>query len=437
MHKFFLKKILIPSYSFLVGSKYNFLYKKIIKTQWLKSDKIQEMQLKKIKQLVIYANNCIPFYKKLYNKLGIDPESIKSLDNFKKLPIITKDDIRKNIEELRSIKFDKRELKKSATGGSTGIPMPYYHTKLYEDFDGASIRRNFEWMGVKLGKPLAVLWGSAFDLSQAQKISGLLRDLSFNRLTLPAFKLDNESMGQYIIKLKKFKPKGLLGYTSALVKFAEYIENNKISIQIDSIINAAETIYNYQREYLAKTYKGKVYNRYGSREVGAIAAECSKCGNMHINEERVYIETDKNDHIIVTDLTNFGMGFIRYDTEDIGQISTKPCKCGRGLRYLTKLEGRVHDLIKNKEGAYLPGEFFPHLFKNFAGIKKFQVIQNKIDEIDLIIVKDPNKFNQDNIEYICQKINQCLPGVNIKIKFQNHIEVPPSGKHRFTISNIK
>ena len=111
-----------------------------------------------------------------------------------------------------------------------------------------------------------------------------------------------------------------------------------------------------------------------------IAAECEKQEGLHINSDNLFVEVINNGQfvnpgeageLVITDLNNFSMPFVRYKNEDLAAISDKKCSCGRGLPLLAYVEGRILDAIQVPGGRVLPGEFFPHFFKDFKWIIVF------------------------------------------------------------------
>ena len=113
-----------------------------------------------------------------------------------------------------------------------------------------------------------------------------------------------------------------------------------------------------------------------------------------VNDEGEPVGEGETGHIVITDLHNYGMPFIRYRIGDLGVFTNRSCSCDRGLPLLEDITGRSLDVIRTPSGKILPGEFFPHLMKDFPEIQKFQVIQKKIDQIDIKVIC-PNGLSGD------------------------------------------
>jgi len=176
-----------------------------------------------------------------------------------------------------------------------------------------------------------------------------------------------------------------------------------------------------------------------------IASECEKHQGMHISMENLIVEVIKENgkpakpgetgQIVITDLHNYGMPFIRYKNDDIVKVGTK-CSCGRGLEVIKEVEGRELDVIKLPNGKILSGVFFPHLLKDFEEVEKFQFIQHDYDKFTLKLVLD-SKFTHPRLNEIKSIITQFVgKDVILNIEVVDDIPLTPSGKFRVTISHV-
>jgi phenylacetate-CoA ligase len=127
-----------------------------------------------------------------------------------------------------------------------------------------------------------------------------------------------------------------------------------------------------------------------------IGAECEHHAGLHLTMEQLLVEVVDAEgvpvpegvegDVVITDLTNFGMPFIRYANGDRAVMATAPCACGRGLPLLAAVTGRRLDVLVTPEGGQLPGEFFPHILKERASVQRFQVIQEVADAVTVRLV---------------------------------------------------
>ena len=177
-----------------------------------------------------------------------------------------------------------------------------------------------------------------------------------------------------------------------------------------------------------------------------IASECEKHDGLHINAENLIVEIVKEDgtyakegetgRIIVTDLHNYGMPFIRYEIGDIAVFTGRKCSCGRGLPVIEDVVGRSLDMIKTPEGKIVPGEFFPHLMKEFKEIIKFQVVQKTLEDLQIKMVTT-TELSDGSRRRLDREVRRVL-GNKINVSYERVDDIPltSTGKYRVTISRI-
>lgn len=402
-------------------------------SQFLPREELEELHFKKFKKLIEYAYENVPYYRKTWDKIGINPFMIKTKEDILKLPILTKEDLMNNLIELKSNKFSWEELKENHSGGTTGRMTIFYDCKLQELHGRAILNRQRRMTGVEPGERRALLWG----FSEENKI----KDFILNEKWLNAFDLKFE---EYVEELRKFKPKLLSGYPSIIYEFVKELKNRNIILNdlgIKSIEVSCELLYSNFRKEIEDFFNCKIYNWYGCREVGNVCYECSEHNGMHINEEHVLVETVENNEsvkeregdLIITTLDKKGMPLIRYDVGDVGIISEKKCGCGRGSRLITEIKGRAGDIILGKNKV-IHGEYFTHLFYGCRSVKQFQVIQKNKDNIDLKIVKTED-YNVNEINKIIHEIFE-YSGLKVNLEFVNEIHPTKAGKRMFVVSEI-
>jgi phenylacetate-CoA ligase len=261
--------------------------------------------------------------------------------------------------------------------------------------------------------------------------------------------MSRQTMEKFIQELRSFQPRTILAYANAMHLFAQYCKESGVSdIRPKSIITTAEVLHEHQRTEIEEVFGCRVFNRYGCREVSVIASECEEHDGMHINADALYFEIIKDDSrpanpgetgdIIITDLYNFGMPFIRYKIEDMGVMTDRKCSCGRGLPLMEMVAGRVTDFLVTPDGTRVSGAALTiYIIANTAGVRQAQFIQNEEKLIILKIVRG-NDFNNDSTEFLYQKFHEFF-GFNMKVEIQfvDNIPKEASGKYRFSICNLK
>jgi len=439
-----LKYLIVPTVRSLQGRKGLSYWRQFESSQWLNTEELERLQWKKFKKMLYHAYHNVPYYNRRFRKIGLHPDDVRSPSDLLSIPILTKADIRENVSDLIAKGCRAQSLYRNSTSGSTGENLFFYQDSNYGDRSAAVVIRNDRWFGLEIGDRWAELWGSRFDQRWHNTLTKKAKDWAMNRLFLLSYNLTEEDMHRYAIRLKKFRPKAILAYPSALCVFADLLLREGIDwIRPLSIISCSETLFDYQKDLIESVFHCKVYNRYGCREFSCIAQECSERSGLHINVERVFLEVLRDGRhasegelgeFFITDLDNFGMPFIRYKIGDIGTLSGKLCACGRGLPLLERVEGRVFDVVVAKNGRFLPGTFWTLLFRSVEGIRQFQVIQREGGNIHVKIAEEKS-FDRNNIATLESRILDYM-GEDTEIDMQIVDEIKPtkSGKLRFVIS---
>jgi len=430
----------------ITGSKIPSILKEIEQIDNSSKKEIEAYQKDKLEKILLHAWQNVPYYTRVLEKAKVVVNGKINLENFDKIPILTKDIIRKEGKNLYSKDYKERGFYENTSGGSTGEPVRFIQDKEYEAWNYANKIYIKLKAGQDFGERELRLWGSERDLilgKEKPKIQ--LRNWLYNRKEFNAFKMSKEDMHRFIDEWNKFNPTWVEAYVQPIFEFSKFIELNacKINSPKNGVLTSAGTLYPEMKEKIEKVMNCKVYNRYGSREVGDMA--CSKGGaNLYLSPWNHYLEilnkklipcaNKKIGKIYVTTLNNYSMPLIRYDIGDFAENSYEKYEINQVL-------GREMSVFKTKEGKIIPAEFFIHFIgvvynKDF--ISKFQVIQKDYKLIEIkVIVKDQKGFNQSKIK-IEDSIKKVM-GKDCKINWTIVKEIKPtkSGKYLYTVCEIK
>lgn len=384
-----------------------------------------------LKKTLRHAVAKIPYY----HDLGIKSDKIRDF------PILDKHVIRDNLDRLH-IKTGEKVVR-NTSGGTTGEPVVFYQDQTSNDW-GAAVKIFYNWWaGYKEWQPLVKLWGNERDiLGGPVDPKRLFEKHYMNVHVLNSFMMNEWDMDRYVKDINRLKPPMILAYVQSINELAKHIESKGLKVHSPKgIMTSAGTLHDDIKETIKRVFKCKIFNRYGSREVGNVACNCEKDEGMHLsifnqyieilNEEMEHCQEGEIGSIYVTTLTNFAMPLIRYKVGDMAMISDEPCSCGRGLPTIKKVVGREVDVFKTMDGYIVDGEYFTHLFY-FKPVKKFQVIQKSLDKMVIKVVLE-GELDKDEIEFACRKVMG-----DIEIEWEELDEIPPtsSGKFRFTISEV-
>ncbi len=414
-------------------------------SQWWSRQQIEQLQLTRLRRLLSYAQENVPYYHRLFTEIGFTPTEISSLADLKHLPLLDKAKIRNNIDALKSIKAHK--LARFSTGGSSGEPLVFYIGNERISHDVAAKWRATRWWDVDIGDPEIVVWGSPIELG-AQDSLRVLRDRLFRSKLLPAFEMSEQKLDIFLREIQSQRPRMLFGYPSALAHIARHAE--KIGMQMDNLgirvaFVTSERLYDDQRQQISGVFGCPVANGYGGRDAGFIAHECP-VGNMHITAEDIIVEiTDRHGiplppgqsgEIVITHLASSDFPFVRYRTGDIGSLDDKLCSCKRGLPLLREIQGRSTDFVMAQNGTVMHGLALIYILRVLPQITAFKIIQESLNLTRVWVVSETG-LDTTVSEMIKHKFQSRL-GRNVEIIIEEVAEIPKekSGKFRYVTSKV-
>jgi phenylacetate-CoA ligase len=410
-------------------------------SQWWSLSELKHFQYKRLQALLKHAYQNTPYYHRLFNQLGLKPEDIRNVEDLQQLPILTKEIIRNNLDDL-VVKDPKLKISPDATSGSTGEPMRFFADKRRDAWNMAAAYREWLWAGYEVGDKIACFWRAPEHMTFQKRIY----NLTHRRIVLDTFNMTERDLDEYFQTLRKFRPKVIQGYTSALYLIARYLEHRGVDdIKPKVVLTSSEMLFDYQRETIERVFGCEVFDYYGGRDTTLQAGECPEHCGYHLAIETSIVEFIKEGQqvssgelgkIVITDLFNYAMPFIRYEIGDLGVPSDEMCSCGRGLPLMKAIEGRTTDLLRRSDGGYISSPGFTVALGKLKKIKQFQIIQKKIGSVTVKVVKGTHYTDEDS-ELLEQVVKRYLgEDTKIDIQFVDSIPTAPSGKYRFTISEV-
>jgi phenylacetate-CoA ligase len=453
MYDFIARHILAPVLDFSRGTQTIKCLKELESSQWWPRDKILELQNDRLKQLVKQSYDKVPYYRRLLDERSIKPGSIQSKGDLIKFPLLTKELIRTHQDELMASGFSTRKVVRLATDGSTCEPMEFYRTRQDQiNWGFAAAQRAFGWAGYRLGDKMARLNVLRPYHSTSHRISETSKRFFERTLMLDAKKISSQTLPAYLNKLVGFQPKIIWGYPSVIELLARHIiKEGKSNLKPAAIITGAEQLYDYQRELFSTVFGCATFSYYSSWEAHAIAAECAEHAGLHISAENLIVEivddtgnpvsAGKEGSVVITNLHNYAMPFIRYSINDLSVATDEECPCGRGLPLLAGLSGRTADMIYTSSGKAISGTALLHVFLTPMGVRQFQLVQDSYDRLTIKVIMDQPASQQhrnDVIARLTARYKAILgEEMDIAVEFVDTIATTPGGKRKIVISSVK
>jgi phenylacetate-CoA ligase len=415
------------------------------KNQYRPSEDINREQRQKLSAVLSHAYQNCPYYQTIFSRVCRDPAQIMA--RFSEIPILTKEDIRRNKDQMCARNFPPKKLIPKKTSGSTGVSL-----ELFMDIDCSEWRRAVaifrnSWTGWRLGEKTAAVWGNP---PPAANWRAFLRNALLERcIYLDTLGMDEDDMAFFLEKLPRYQPTLMMGHAYSLYLFAKFVEKHPRAPKpcLKGIISTAMILYPWQRETIERVFHCKIFERYGCEEVSLIASECEAHSGMHINTDSLIVEFLNDDDrpamegeetsVVVTDLMNYGMPIIRYRIGDKAVFTNQACSCGRGSALITKVTGRDADFIVTPQGKIISGISLTENFSlKIPGVEQMQIEQLRRDHLRIKIVRDPN-FNEGS-ERLLADLSKRTFGDTMRWEtvFVDKIPQERNGKYRFVISHL-
>ncbi len=442
------RHLLLPFFDRIVKGRSTVAHwKRAEESQWWSRQQLEEFQLTSLRQLLAHATATCPYYGETWQGLGLDAEACQSLSDFTRWPLIGRDTIRQHRLKMRTTTEIHRMTK--ATGGSSGEPLQFDLDSGSNDRRTAMMWRGYNWAGGAPGTRQLYVWGTPVgNIPTWKRFKMDLHHRFDNHLILSCFEFTPDKMRQHFERMNRYRADVIVAYTNPLYEFARFIQSEGLTpVSPRSIIVGAEKLHGFQRELIEQIFKAPIFETYGSREFMLIGAECEKHHGLHLSLENLLVEVLDDDgsptpagqegNVVVTDLFNYGMPFIRYVNGDRAVAGFEMCSCGRGLPLLKQVVGRQLDTLDTPDGRKIPGEFFPHLIKEFPTIRRFQVVQEKVELITVKLVAEGGNLTLTDRDHLMNEIRKCTgTAVDVQLQFVDDIPLTHAGKLKVVVHAV-
>ncbi len=440
MHPWLVRHVLLPLHERGKRTPTFPWLRRLERSQWLDRGRLLDMQFARLREHVQYAYDHTAYYRRLLDDHELPPRRIQSLQDFRRIPPLTRDLLRRHLPDLEARGARLGRVQRMSTGGSTGNPV----TLLVDTSVGIDIairHRAHRWFGAEPGAREIVLWGSPIELGRQDRLR-LFRDWLLNSQLLSAFDLGEDALARYTAAIERQRPAVMYGYASAFYVLARYLERRgwRPRFRLKAIFTTAEPLLDFQRRVIQAVFDCPVAVEYGARDAGHLADECPH-GRLHIPAEAILLETegqttDGLGEILVTNLYSRAMPIIRYRTGDMGELDGGDCPCGRSLPLLKRVEGRRTDFLVTPRGRIIHALGAIYVLREVPTVREFQVIQQATDRVRVDVVPEPAFSDQDAA--VIERRLRTLMGeeVAVSVQLTDQIRRAPSGKFRYVISEI-
>ena len=412
-------------------------------------ERLREHQNKELRRIVRYAYDNVPFYHNRFREEGVKPREIDTVADLNKLPILRKDEARKNFDLFVSREYDVARLKMLRTSGSTGKPFHFYITGKEDEFRKAKhLRANISCGQKPRDKWVTII--SALHVGETTRLQRL------SDIFVPTQVSVFDDVATQISKIRELKPDVLDGYSSSLLILSREIEKRGTeAIRPKFVIGGAEFVGNSSQESIEKVFDAPFYDQYACEEMERVAWQCPEKNQYHMDADSIIVQfVDENGEevapgergeIICTSLFNYAVPFIRYSVGDVGAPSNEECSCGRTLPLMKVVEGRKDSFLLLPDGHVLSPMAFDGamcMFKFHGNIDQFRIKQRKANLFEFYIKMlangrvDEMTMEQELLDYLWRTLNLNPDEVAFKVKFVEDFPLDTNGKLRKVISEL-
>jgi phenylacetate-CoA ligase len=404
------------------------------KSQWLSAEEIEEYQNKQLQKIINHAYYTVPYYRECLDNLKIKPSDIRSKADLSKLPILTKDQVRKNLDKLISSNYPKNRMIKMKTSGTSGKSLELYHTLEQIQFQWAVWWRHRRRFGINIDDKHATFTGKTVVPINQKKPPFWRENFATNQTLFNMQHIKRENVKFIVDKINEANFKYFSGYPSIIYSLCKFIEEEGLSLTNypQYVFTGAEKLYDFQKETIERVLNCTVTDQYGFTEGCGNASKC-EYGVYHEDFEFGILEVVDGE-IIATGFADYGMPLIRYKTGDSAILANTKCKCGRHSTVLLDIEGRVEDTILTPEGAEI--KRFDYLFKDTKNIIEAQVYQEELNRVVIRIVKGEG-YSEKEETYLREKFKKMYSKTMV-VDFEYFDEIPreKSGKFKAVKSKL-
>ncbi|HPV05772.1 MAG: hypothetical protein WBH90_11570 [Aggregatilineales bacterium] len=437
-----LRGVLLPAGDRLFGQRMMQRLKFLESAQWWEAERIRDYREQLLSSLVQTAYSEVPFYRQLWDEAKVDVNSIRSVDDLQRLPIVTKDLLRQQ-DASRISRATGQRTYRTCTSGSTGTPFCIQEDARTAGWYRASFMLSLEWAGWTIGER-HLQTGMTLKRSQGR----WLKDLLLRCHYVSAYDLRDEKLDAALEQIERYRIQHLWGYPGSLYYLARRARELGWNQPLKSAVTWGDMLYPPHRKLIESTFQTRVFDTYGCAEGLQIAAQCGCSSGYHIHELDVIVEyLDDNGqpvqagepgNVVITRLHPGPTPLIRYFVGDIA-VSAKGqvCGCKRNLELLASVQGRNADVVLTPSGNRLIVHFFTGILEHFIEIRAFQVVQENIDSMLIRVVPQASYSEETTVRVVKALQQHGADDIDIRVELAETLPLSPTGKHRFIISQLE
>ena len=417
-------------------------------TRWLKqveqmqswsSEDVRLWQEGKLHALIKHVYNHTIYYRRIMDERGLKPEDIRTAEDLKKLPVITKQIAREHFDEIVPDNISSLRYREGKTGGTTGEPMFYYCDE--DTWGYVTAAKIFYWRkyGYQYGEPFVAM-GSASLFAKKPSVVRRIYDKIRNEVPMNTVNLTDELCEKYIAIIREKKIRYIYGYAASIYIFTQYVATHSIDLrQIEGVFTTSENLTDEYRKLIEETYECKVRDCYGARDAGITAYETDyhyyEVGYNVIAEIINSFEPNTGT-LLSTNLLNHTFPLIRYQFGDEVELTPNCRVDAYNGQIIKRIIGRTSDVMRLENGHNMTATGFSMIMKHFD-VKAFSFNKVGVNEVTLTIERDITKYTEAQEKEIKRAIRLYIgEDAKLNIEYVDKFEALQNGKRRYFMNNL-
>ncbi len=406
-------------------------------------EQLVAFQNERVCRLIAHAYSHVPYYRGLFDRHGLKPQDIRTVEDLGAVPITSRSDLQAlPVEEIIARNVNPGSLITRSSSGSSGRPFIVRRTWLEERLHGAFRWRALHALGLRSSDKICYVMGNWNIQRQDQLAKRILDTFGMARRKV----IDALQPPEDIVRaLQKFRPTVVGGYPGVLARIAQTVNPEALrSLGLRFVNPGGEVLTPLMRQQIQDGFSAPVYETYGSIEFYLLAWECQTTGEYHSCDDGLIIEVlrdgvpaaeGERGELVGTDLHSFAMPLIRYQLGDVVTKGSQACRCGQPFSTIRSIQGRMIDYF------VLPGNRVVHPYefgvRKVSWIREFQVTQERLEFIVMKVVP----FHTPSAQEMAALVQPVIASLGSDVQFQvvlvHKIPREANGKFRVYRSNIR
>jgi phenylacetate-CoA ligase len=415
----------------------------LAETESWSAERLAAHQWDELRRVLRHARDRVPHYRAVLRELGADPEDFRTPADVMRLPMLTKADLREGgLERYGATGIRSRNRRVHTTGGTTGAPIA-----LYLDWpdsyaaEWAFMSTMWRRIGYRDGDRQAIIRGDVLPDGRLW-----MTDVLDGALRMDSRHITGETVGAYVERLRRFRPRFIRAYPSAAAVLARHMLDHGMAplAGLAGVLCGSENLYDWQRPLIEAALGGRAYSWYGQSERVCLAGECEHDRRLQVFPQYGYTELIAADGSLVTEPgvpgEIVGTGFltraqpmIRFRTGDVAVWAEGPCeRCGRHYPRFERVEGRIHEFLVGANGRLIPLTSIDLRPVAMQNVRLFRFYQDTPGQVLLYIVPMPAWSGERDEAEIRRDLEPRM-GADTALAIEVVAEVPPvpSGKFQW------